>query len=623
MLAEVLFALVGKSGDVVRASRNAPLGDFPYLQESEREQLRRFAVLGAYYADLDAFICQRTRALSPSDGLYVRALAIGLDDVLDSYRATLLAFEQRVLHDPALSFSHLQHAVYEFDALLPALHSLVMQVTRDGDDGARVLSALHSHCNSGNAVVEAAMRRLQFHCHQVLFKFMGSWMMHGLLIDKHGEFFVQEPQPQSDGPSPQGPQGSQPTTAAGSRAWNSQCVLRLSLLPPYISIQTAEKILFVGKAVRVLHDQTYSREDALPAHVLREFEDVLIELQKASPFSSLLLEKAVERIRSVVAQRLRELVVDEAHLLRHLKAHKDYFLLARGDFYQAFIEDLNQLLLKLDMASPVEFDIRAVFQHSSSKSSAEEDPLFLNLFVNYQSVPSKTGTKCLAIDQWKGLGLGYNLEWPLHIVFNQDTLERYNTLFKFLFAVKRVQIDLEKTWPVQMTAAKGLSRKDVSLLVPVIKLRHEMSFVVDNLQYYMQVDVIEAQYAILQKKITEADDFEAVVRAHDEYLTTLLSQCFLNKKADVILRSLTTILEMCRKFAAMCTLVFRDTSTLDAPQLSQLTKNFEWHVCLLLRVLQGVQDLTSSPHLTQFLLRLDCNRFWSARAAAFSSTGKP
>lgn len=45
-------------------------------------------------------------------------------------------------------------------------------------------------------------------------------------------------------------------------------------------------------------------------------------------------------------------------------------------------------------------------------------------------------------DPWSGLSLDYAVEWPLHLVFGQDTLEIYNELFRLLLPIKRVQLQL-------------------------------------------------------------------------------------------------------------------------------------------------------------------------------------
>jgi len=55
-----------------------------------------------------------------------------------------------------------------------------------------------------------------------------------------------------------------------------------------------------------------------------------------------------------------------------------------------------------------------------------------------------------------------------------------------------------------------------------------MSFLIDNIFSYLQVDVLESQWSKLQKKIKESKDFEEVRHMHDRYLNSVTEQCFLN-----------------------------------------------------------------------------------------------
>ena len=42
-----------------------------------------------------------------------------------------------------------------------------------------------------------------------------------------------------------------------------------------------------------------------------------------------------------------------------------------------------------------------------------------------------------------GLGLAYNVKWPLHLVVTQASLDHYNELFRFMLRVKRVGLALQ------------------------------------------------------------------------------------------------------------------------------------------------------------------------------------
>lgn len=74
----------------------------------------------------------------------------------------------------------------------------------------------------------------------------------------------------------------------------------------------------------------------------------------------------------------------------------------------------------------------------------ETDNLYNRLFLKNWSFTSSFQSN--KQDPWSGLSLDYNIDWPLHLLLNQDTIERYNQLFRFLLPIKRVQLELHTAW---------------------------------------------------------------------------------------------------------------------------------------------------------------------------------
>ena len=120
--------------------------------------------------------------------------------------------------------------------------------------------------------------------------------------------------------------------------WNISYTLRISMLPhSYISTTLANKILFIGKAVRVLQSKKTKQEDRIPLDELQAFSEAIMKMSKISEFNVILFSKIIEEIRECVASRLWHLVVVKADLQMHLKSIKDFFLLSRGEFFQTFL----------------------------------------------------------------------------------------------------------------------------------------------------------------------------------------------------------------------------------------------------------------------------------------------
>merc|ERR1719431_1251949 len=62
------------------------------------------------------------------------------------------------------------------------------------------------------------------------------------------------------------------------------------------------------------------------------------------------------------------------------------------------------------------------------------------------------------------------------------------------------------------------------------QLRNHMGFLIDNLQYYLQVDVIESQFSRLVEKMRGTRDFEECRLALETFLSKLQAQCFLQER---------------------------------------------------------------------------------------------
>ena len=129
-------------------------------------------------------------------------------------------------------------------------------------------------------------------------------------------------------------------------------------------------------------------------------------------------------------------------------------------------------------------------------------------------------------DPWSGLSLDYECAWPHHLLLSDDLLEKYNSLFRFLFPIKRVQMELQNVWSQRVRQMKHLHDEPTFRLA--MQLRQHMSFLVDNIYSYLQVDVLEGQWLKLKKGIIGSRDFEQVRSLHELYLDAAMEQCFLN-----------------------------------------------------------------------------------------------
>ncbi|MEE6503329.1 hypothetical protein FKM82_004799 [Ascaphus truei] len=332
---------------------------------------------------------------------------------------------------------------------------------------------------------------------------------------------------------------------------------------------TNEPISSIGS---ILKDQEYT------------FAAELHRLKQQPLFSLVDFESVLDGIRSTVAEHLWKLMVEESDLLGQLKMIKDFYLLGRGELFQAFI-DIAQHMLKTPPTAVTEHDINVAFQLSAHKVLLDDDNLLplLHLTIDYHGKEHKdpsqpregpsreTSPREAPTSGWAALGLSYKVQWPLHILFTPAVLEKYNVVFKYLLSVRCVQSELQHCWALQMERKHLASNRTDAVKW---RLRNHMAFLVDNLQYYLQV-----------------------------------------------FHCLNEILDLCHSF---CSLVSQNLGPLDergAAQLGILVKGFSCQSSLLFRILSSVRNHQINPDLAQLLLRLDYNKYYTQAGGTLGSFG--
>lgn len=665
MIHELLLALSGYPGTIFTWNKRTGLQvsqDLPFLHPSETSVLNRLSKLGSDYIRFTEFIELHTGHVHQQEhhtnqpnqtglhGIYLRAFCTGLDSTLQPYRQALLDLEQEFLGDPHLTISHVNYKLDQFQLLFPSVMVVVESIKSQKIHGCQILETVYKHSCGGLPPVRMALEKILAVCHGVMYKQLAAWMLHGLLLDQSEEFFVKQ------GPSAGGAAANQEEEEedlglgglSGKQLRELQDLrlieeenmlapslqqfsLRTEMLPSYIPIRVAEKILFVGESVQMFenHNHSPSRAGSILKHQEDSFAAELHRLKQQPLFSLVDFENMIDRIRSTVAEHLWTLMVEESDLLEQLKIIKDFYLLGRGELYQVFI-DLAQHMLKTPPTAVTEHDVNVAFQQAAHKVLLDDDNLLplLHLTVDYQGKDSKdaTGPRDGATPPqetspreapptgWAALGLTYKVQWPLHILFTPAILEKYNVVFRYLLSVRRVQSQLQHCWALQMQRKHLKSSQTEAVKW---RLRNHMAFLIDNLQYYLQVDVLESQFSQLLQQINSTRDFESIRLAHDHFLSNLLAQSFILLKP--VFHCLNEILELCQTF---CSLVSQSVASLDergSAQLDILVKGFRRQSSLLFKILSSVRNHQINSDLAQLLLRLDYNKYYTQAGGTLGS----
>ncbi|MBA0652886.1 hypothetical protein Goklo_020111 [Gossypium klotzschianum] len=567
MLHELLLALVGYTGDLIIDERehhkslgiclspDAPISeqrsfklasDISFIDPSDRDLIEKLITLGFYYRELDRFATKsrnlswiRAADVSPLDraselsnpksgkpSVYRRAIANGLVEILSVYKSAVLQLEQKLLSETMPILATVTQGLNKFFVILPPLYELILEIERDDIRGGQLLNLLHKRCHCGVPELQACIQRQE-----------DRDVEYGSSISDTSEKLARLS-----------------TVDTSLSDWHLGFHIFLDMLPEYIHMRVAESILFAGKAIRVLRNPSPAiqfqdalsnqqtkkgsqkfhgsavgvpfqkevfldvktiGEELLPQSVADKIETMLLDLKESSEFHKRSFECSVDSIRAIAASHLWQLVVVRADLNGHLKALKDYFLLAKGDFFQCFLEESRQLMRLPPRQSTAEADLMVPFQLAAIKTIGEEDKYFSRVSLQMPSfgitvkssqrdIPKTKaytdGSSETSVGGWDGIALEYSVDWPLQLFFTQEVLSKYRRIFQYLLRLKRTQMELEKSWASVMHQehtyfAKhrkdqmncSISQPPQQCFRPMWRVREHMAFLIRNLQFYIQV----------------------------------------------------------------------------------------------------------------------------------------
>lgn len=384
-------------------------------------------------------------------------------------------------------------------------------------------------------------------------------------------------------------------------------------------------------------------------------------------------EPVIDDIKVYVSGRLSEIAIQQADLVRQLRLIKDFYLLGRGEFYLEFIKQTRALLERSVgglsdghvINEMMAKDITTAFSTAALNINVTDDLEQFQLTVQLDGAGAGSGTTSLdsslvcpqeraaaaaaasVVGFIPNIALHYRVPWPLHLLFSPRIIDGYNEMFRFLLQIKRIQYQLQLVWCDHRERRVGRDSR-------MLQLRNKLMFVVNNLQYYLQVDVLEAQFGVLMQTVQESRDFEHIQRAHTVFQANVLSLCFLLagheplhqqtsnnqhypaatataagsvtmaaamlNRTDVFGTADNPVLIILNKIMQRV-LIFCELSMKCAMPLTEEEQRslrycdemFDGHVAELMRLLTGMRAGPSSAPLAQLLLRLDYNYWFSSK----------
>ena len=379
------------------------------------------------------------------------------------------------------------------------LMSLIVDSSR-GKKGGELISLIHSFSSShGDPFVHTFAERLLGHITRPFYNMLRAWIYDGELEDPYREFFVVE---NADALEDSG----------AMSVWEQKYRLNKDMVPSIVSEDFADKVFLIGKSLNFIR---YGCGDG--AWVENYSKEASRELKYGD---TALLATSIDEAYKMVMARLITLMEDKFALYSHLQALKKYLLLGQGDFIALLMESLASNLDR-PANSQYRHTLTAQLEHAIRNSNAQHEPA---------DVLRRLDARMLELSHgeigWDVFTLEYRVDSPLDVIVTPWASKQYLKVFNFLWRIKRVEFALSTTWRRLQTGARGVLGAVADKLGEDWKSARgrlaEMIHFIDQLQYYILFEVIEAGWEGLQKDMKKPEaTLDTLISAHTTYLRSI------------------------------------------------------------------------------------------------------
>ncbi|TKA63956.1 hypothetical protein B0A55_09502, partial [Friedmanniomyces simplex] len=381
------------------------------------------------------------------------------------------------------------------------LMSLVVESAK-GKKGGELISLIHNLATShGDAFVYTFAERLLASITRPFYNMLRAWIYDGELEDPYREFFVSENTDYED--------------SGATSVWENKYLLKDAMIPSIVTSDFAQRVYLIGKSLNFIR---YGCHDS--AWVESYSKDASRELKYGDTAN---LGQSIDEAYKTVMARLIWLMETKFALAEHLAALKKYLLLGQGDFIALLMESLASNLDR-PANSQYRHTLTAQLEHAIRNSNAQFDP---------PDVLRRLDARMLELSHgeigWDVFTLEYRVDSPLDVIVTPWASKQYLKIFNFLWRVKRVEFALSTTWRRVQTGARGVLGAVSDKLGADWKSARlglaGMVHLVDQLQYYILFEVIEASWSGLQKAIQNPASgtvtLDTLISAHAAYLRSI------------------------------------------------------------------------------------------------------
>lgn len=616
LLEDIIYCLEGAEGDyIVPCALQGPyeprtfsIGDS--VDPSLRELVKQILPLASHYSIVMRFIQEKNQF---EYGQVNHALTAAMNMLIKDYMV-LVAQLETAYHKSSFTLHKLWFFIQPTLHTMEILANIASTISKSGAKGGKVLSLLHERTSSyiGDPTGQELCLFLTQKACVPYMEILEKWVYKGVICDPYQEFLVEDNEVIQKEELP---------LDYSADYWEKRYTVRRERIPIFLE-KVADVILRTGKYLNVIRQ--CGKNVKFP-----QAEEIVYTIKERR------YVEAIEKAYHFASKTLLELLMQENDLMGRLRSVKHYFLLDQGDFIVQFMDSCEAELSKnIDDIVPTRLE--SLLELALRTSAANGDPykddmrtellpydLMFQMFKILSIETHEEKEYRLPSDKLHLLGLesfsfGYEVKWPVSLVLNRKAIACYQMIFRHLFYCKHVERLLCRIW-ICNKVAKSFALRAAKTYASAFALRQRMLNCVQNLEYYMMVEVIEPNWVVFLASINKVNNVDDVLVCHLDFLDSCLKDCMLTN--PTLLRTVNKLMAVCVQFCHFIQETPPPSPELqgnivgDSDSFEQSIAKFNLQfTAVLVGLLDKISELgreNNNEKLLNVLYRLDFNTFYT------------
>ncbi|XP_075226285.1 gamma-tubulin complex component 5 [Lycorma delicatula] len=344
-----------------------------------------------------------------------------------------------------------------------------------------------------------------------------------------------------------------------------------------------------------------------------EFRNI-IEKDYVVNMGTLPLHHLIERnVMRLVAERQRiaskimvETLLKKCKLQQHLSLLGNVYVLEASYIIQRFYSRLFKPMP--DSLERAEYSMNVLLEECVECIASQEianDNKFSVKIVDHQNTASSNIIDFINID--------YKVDLPLSLIITKESLEIYNSVFKFLLKIEWALASLHQ---LRFSDIKDTESNHLRLRV-LYKLRIFLIHCVSILHSYFVTFTPKELRIKLDSALSQASSFDDIISAHNRYLSQLKSHCLLDSGNASIMKAILKLLFTCGSLNSYWTK--EAESSLTSEELTNLEEDYTRAHVVLHFVLKHSVGQHSNSSLR--FLSADIERCLPVSAVSYAGQG--